>query len=221
MVFQNYALFPHMTAQNNVLFPLRMRRFPKREIKDRAERMLALVGLQRLRRRAIRASSPAGSSSASRWPAASSSIPTCSCSTSRSARSTRTCASRCRSRSSASIASFGITMIYVTHDQTEAMTMSDRVAVFSNGRLAQVGSPLDVYQPPGRAASSPSSSATAISLPGRIDPARPGVVELAGIGAVRVASQRICRRATWILMIRPERLRPCAAQRADGRTNSR
>ena len=42
----------------------------------------------------------------------------------------------------------GITMIYVTHDQTEAMTMSDRVAVFSNGRLEQVGTPLDVYHRP-------------------------------------------------------------------------
>src|SRR5258707_5263889 len=42
----------------------------------------------------------------------------------------------------------GITMIYVTHDQTEAMTMSDRIAVFSNGRIEQVGSPLDVYHRP-------------------------------------------------------------------------
>ena len=45
MVFQNYALFPHMTALNNVIFPLRMRRFPKRDNKERAEKMLALVGL--------------------------------------------------------------------------------------------------------------------------------------------------------------------------------
>src|SRR4029453_2770263 len=47
MVFQNYALFPHMTAAKNVVFPLKMRRFPKQDIKARAERMLELVGLRR------------------------------------------------------------------------------------------------------------------------------------------------------------------------------
>src|SRR5262249_27547517 len=47
MVFQNYALFPHMTAADNVMFPLKMRRSPRPEIRARAERMLALVGLTR------------------------------------------------------------------------------------------------------------------------------------------------------------------------------
>ncbi len=46
MVFQNYALFPHMTAAKNVLFPLRMRRFPKRDMQSRVENMLTLVGLE-------------------------------------------------------------------------------------------------------------------------------------------------------------------------------
>ncbi|MGZ3283721.1 MAG: ABC transporter ATP-binding protein, partial [Xanthobacteraceae bacterium] len=51
MVFQNYALFPHMTAAKNVLFPLKMRRFPKRDMAARAERMLELVGLSRFAER--------------------------------------------------------------------------------------------------------------------------------------------------------------------------
>jgi putative spermidine/putrescine transport system ATP-binding protein len=51
MVFQNYALFPHMTAAKNVLFPLKMRRFPKRDMQARAERMLELVGLSRFAER--------------------------------------------------------------------------------------------------------------------------------------------------------------------------
>src|SRR5258708_36740834 len=51
MVFQNYALFPHMTAAKNVLFPLKMRQFPKRDMQARAERMLALVGLSRFAER--------------------------------------------------------------------------------------------------------------------------------------------------------------------------
>ena len=53
----------------------------------------------------------------------------------------------------------GITMIYVTHDQTEAMSMSDRIAVFSRGRLEQIGKPLEVYHRP-QTRSSGSSSAT-------------------------------------------------------------
>ena len=51
MVFQNYALFPHMTAAKNVLFPLKMRHFPKHDMQARAERMLELVGLSRFAER--------------------------------------------------------------------------------------------------------------------------------------------------------------------------
>ena len=65
----------------------------------------------------------------------------------------------------------GITMIYVTHDQTEAMTMSDRIAVFSDGRLEQVGSPLEVYhRPVNRFVGEFIGDSN--FLPGRIDPAR-------------------------------------------------
>ena len=103
MVFQNYALFPHMTAAKNVVFPLKMRRFPKQDIKARAERMLELVACAGSPTD-IRANYPAASSSASRSRAVSCSIRTCFCSMSRWARSTRICASRCKSRTSASIA---------------------------------------------------------------------------------------------------------------------
>ena len=79
-------------------------------------------------------SSPAASASASRWPARSSTARACCCSTSRSARSTSSCARRCRSSSSASRTRSGITFVFVTHDQEEALTMSDRLAVFNDGR---------------------------------------------------------------------------------------
>jgi ABC-type Fe3+/spermidine/putrescine transport system ATPase subunit len=99
----------------------------------------------------------------------------------------------------------GITMIYVTHDQTEAMTMSDRIAVFSNGRLEQVGSPLDVYnRPVNRFVGEFIGDSNFFS--GRADPARPGVVALAGLGEVRVA-QSSMRAGDVTLLIRPERLR--------------
>jgi putative spermidine/putrescine transport system ATP-binding protein len=205
MVFQNYALFPHMTARHNVTFPLRMRHFPRREIKDRAEKMLALVGLQKF---------------AERYPRELSG-----------GQQQRVALARglvfdpdvvlldeplgaldknLREQMQVEIKrihrELGITMIYVTHDQTEAMTMSDRIAVFNNGRIEQIGSPLDVYNRPASRFVAEFIGDSNI-LAGHIDPARPGTVELAGIGAARVA----CADAPAgpvDLLIRPERLRP-------------
>src|SRR6202035_1522193 len=80
----------------------------------------------------------------------------------------------------------GITMIYVTHDQTEAMTMSDRIAVFCNGKIEQVGSPLDVYnRPANRFVGEFIGDSNFFA--GRADPARPSTIELDKIGPVRVA----------------------------------
>jgi len=104
-------------------------------------------------------------------------------------------------------------MIYVTHDQTEAMTMSDRVAVFSNGRLAQVGAPLDVYnRPANRFVAEFIGDSNFFA--GRIDPARPGVVALDDLGEVRIAGKEVPTGAID-LMIRPERLRPYSGGDAD------
>jgi putative spermidine/putrescine transport system ATP-binding protein len=96
-------------------------------------------------------------------------------------------------------------MIYVTHDQTEAMTMSDRVAVFNSGRIEQLGSPLEVYNRPVSRFVAEFIGDSNI-LPGTIDPARPDVIDLAGIGPMRVAGTAIPT-GEVDLMIRPERLR--------------
>ena len=187
MVFQNYALFPHMTAAKNVLFPLKMRHFPKRDMQARAERMLALVGL---------------SPFAERYPRELSG-----------GQQQRVALARglvfnpdvllldeplgaldknLREQMQVEIKrihrEIGITMIYVTHDQTEAMTMSDRVAVFSNGKVEQIGSPLEVYnRPVNRFVGEFIGDSNFFA--GRVDPSRPGWVELAGIGPVRIATQ--------------------------------
>ncbi len=111
----------------------------------------------------------------------------------------------------------GITMIYVTHDQTEAMTMSDRLAVFCNGRLEQVGSPLDVYnRPVNRFVAEFIGDGNFFA--GRADPARPHWVELTGIGPMRVA--QALPAGDVDLMIRPERLRPRAAGASAGDDNT-
>ncbi len=189
MVFQNYALFPHMTAAKNVLFPLKMRHFPKRDMQARAERMLALVGL---------------SPFAERYPRELSG-----------GQQQRVALARglvfnpdvllldeplgaldknLREQMQVEIKrihrEIGITMIYVTHDQTEAMTMSDRVAVFSNGKVEQIGSPLEVYnRPVNRFVGEFIGDSNFFA--GRFDPSRPGWVELSGIGPMRIETQAI------------------------------
>ena len=107
MVFQNYALFPHMSVARNVAYPLAMRRMAKG-----GDRQAGCGGPGDGRARpawpsACRSSSRAASSSASRSPAPPSSSRGCCCSTSRSARSTASCASRCSSRCAACSAASG------------------------------------------------------------------------------------------------------------------
>ena len=99
-VFQNYALFPHLDIYENVAFGLR-RRKSKRRRASRSTRCWPWSSSRRSGARS-RPSSPAASSSGSRWPGPSSTSPRCSCSTSRSARSTSSCGARCRSSSSGS-----------------------------------------------------------------------------------------------------------------------
>jgi len=205
MVFQNYALFPHMTARENVIFPLRMRHFPKGEIEQRAEKMLALVGLSAFTQRYPRELSGG--------------------------QQQRVALARglvfnpdvvlldeplgaldknLREQMQVEIKrihrELGVTMIYVTHDQTEAMTMSDRIAVFSNGRLAQMGSPLDVYhRPANRFVAEFVGDSNFFA--GTIDPARQGMADLAGIGRVRIPPNNTLTGEVDI-MVRPERLQP-------------
>jgi putative spermidine/putrescine transport system ATP-binding protein len=217
IVFQNYALFPHMTAVRNVIFPLRMRGFPRADMKTRAAKMLDLVGLSRF---------------ADRYPRELSG-----------GQQQRVALARglvfnpdvllldeplgaldknLREQMQVEIKRIhrevGITMIYVTHDQTEAMTMSDRVAVFCNGRVEQVGSPLEVYQRPiNRFVGEFVGDSN--FLPGRVDPARPGVVEITGLGAVRVAGDVPVAAGEVDVMIRPERLRLLRAGEDPGGDN--
>jgi len=211
MVFQNYALFPHMTALKNVTFPLRMRHFPRDEIEGRAQKMLGLVGLGRF---------------AGRFPRELSG-----------GQQQRVALARglvfnpdvllldeplgaldknLREQMQVEIKRIhrevGITMIYVTHDQTEAMTMSDRVAVFRDGRIEQLGSPLEVYdRPANRFVAEFIGDSNFFA--GRADPGRPGVVELDKIGPVRVAPGAAAGEVD--VMIRPERLRLTPAGAAD------
>jgi putative spermidine/putrescine transport system ATP-binding protein len=147
VVFQNYALFPHLTVRENVSFPLQMRRTPAGELLDKVEATLAMVGL---------------SGFGDRFPRELSG-----------GQQQRVALARClvyqpslilmdeslsaldrKLRDSMRIEikrlhrQTGATIIFVTHDQEEALALADRICLMNDGRIEQVGTPEDIYERP-------------------------------------------------------------------------
>ena len=148
MVFQDYALYPHMTAGSQY----RVRPQGAENVEGRDRRAgRARRGDARHHRRcsaAIRASCPAASASASRSAAPSCAIPGCSCSTSRCPISMPSCATQMRGEIKQLHQKIATTMIYVTHDQIEAMTLAERIVLMRDGVIEQQGAPLDLFERP-------------------------------------------------------------------------
>ncbi len=133
----------------NVEYGLRVKRVRQGRAPDRARRRRSTsVRLGAASATAGPASSPAASASGSRWPAPWSTGRRCCCSTSRSARWTSSCAREMQVELKELQRDIGITFLFVTHDQEEALTMSDRIAVFNEGRIEQVATPRDLYERP-------------------------------------------------------------------------
>jgi putative spermidine/putrescine transport system ATP-binding protein len=147
VVFQSYALFPHLTVEENVAFPLQMRKLPARELRQKVAAALDMVGLAAL---------------GGRFPGQLSG-----------GQQQRVALARCfvyqpalilmdeplgaldrKLRESMQIEikrlhrDTGATIIFVTHDQEEALALSDRVCLMNNGRIEQLGSPQDIYEEP-------------------------------------------------------------------------
>ena len=161
MVFENYALYPHKTVFENIANPLRLRGIDARD--DRAQgraRPPKLLEIGHLLRPQAGASSAAARSSGSPSAGPSCASRSCSCSTSRSPISTPSCAPTCAASSSILQRELGTTMIYVTHDQLEALSMADRIAVMHDGVLQQLGTPRRDLRPSRSTNGSPASSAS-------------------------------------------------------------
>src|SRR5665213_2550370 len=144
VVFQNYALFPHLTIRENIAFPLQMRRMPAARIASEVDRVLDIVQLPHVAERLPRELSGG--------------------------QQQRIALARCmvygpsiilmdeplgaldrklRDQMQLEIkglhSRLGITVLYVTHDQEEALAMSDRICLMNNGRIEQIGTPQDLY----------------------------------------------------------------------------
>jgi putative spermidine/putrescine transport system ATP-binding protein len=147
VVFQNYALFPHLTVRENVAFPLQMRKVPTRELRDRVEATLVMVGLSDFAKRFPRELSGG--------------------------QQQRVALARCfvyqpslilmdeslsaldkKLRDSMRIEikrlhrETGATIIFVTHDQEEALALADRICLMNDGQIEQLGTPEDIYERP-------------------------------------------------------------------------
>jgi spermidine/putrescine ABC transporter ATP-binding subunit len=147
MVFQNYALWPHMTVFQNVAFPLRMRKEGKARIRARVEEALTMVRLQGLEARLPRQLSGGQQQRVALARALVFNPPLLLMDEPLGALD-----KKLREQMQLEIKHLqkrlGITVIYVTHDQEEALFMSDRVAVTSGGTIVQIGTPVDLYNRP-------------------------------------------------------------------------
>ena len=135
-----------MTVWDNVAFGLRYQKVGKQETKRRVGAALEMVRMNEFaKRRPAQMSGPAAASGAGRALVLE---PRCCCSTNRSAPWTPNCDASSNSSFARCNARWEITFVYVTHDQEEALTMSDRIAVLAEGRIEQVGPPAEIYAAP-------------------------------------------------------------------------
>ncbi|SCL21871.1 putative spermidine/putrescine transport system ATP-binding protein [Micromonospora rhizosphaerae] len=146
-VFQDYALFPHMTVQQNVEYGLRVRKLGRAERRERAAEALRSVRLEGLADRR-----PAALSGGQRQRVALARALVIRPKVLLLDEPLGALDLKLREQMQVELKALqrevGITFVFVTHDQEEALTMSDRVAVFDNGRIAQVGTPAEVYERP-------------------------------------------------------------------------
>ncbi|UFJ40277.1 ABC transporter ATP-binding protein [Brevibacillus humidisoli] len=147
MVFQNYALYPHMTVKENILFGLQVRRVQKEEQRKRLQHAAEMLGIANLLNRKPRELSGGQRQRVALGRAIVSQHPICLMDEPLSNLDAKL-RGQMRSEIRQLQQSLGITMIYVTHDQVEAMTMGDRLMILRDGQLQQVGKPLEVYNQP-------------------------------------------------------------------------
>jgi multiple sugar transport system ATP-binding protein len=147
MVFQNYALYPHMSVYENMAFGLKLRKMPKAEIDARVREAATMLGLENYLDRRPKALSGgqrqrvAVGRAIVRKPKVFLFDEPLSNLDAKMRVSTRAEISKLHAR-------LGATMIYVTHDQVEAMTMGDRICVMKDGRIMQVAEPMELYNKP-------------------------------------------------------------------------
>ncbi len=206
LVFQDYALFPHRTCAENIAFGLRMRHVPRTEIADRVRDALAMVRLEGFGDRR-----PAQLSGGQRQRVALARAlvvrPALLLLDEPLSNLDLKLREEMRVEISGLQRRLGIATVFVTHDQDEALTMSDRIAVMRQGRIEQIGTARDIYERP--------ATAFVATFIGSINMIRSKVLDQSncgrltldtGAGPASVPAGNIPLGSTALLTIRPERL---------------
>lgn len=208
MVFQNYALFPHMTVGENVAFPLRVRRMPQAAIAERVRQALAMVRLEGFDDRR-----PAQLSGGQQQRIALARALVFEPSLVLMDEPLGALDRKLREQMQIEIKflheRLGLTVVYVTHDQSEALTMSDRIAVFHAGRVVQQGTPDVLYCQPCDPFVAGFIGENNL-LPGRVEAVCDGQVRVVlddGIQIVATAVGELARGAAVQIALRPEVVR--------------
>ena len=147
MVFQSYGLFPHMTVAQNIAYGLKLRKLSKDEIDGRVKKILKMVGLENL---GSRAPSRLSGGQQQRVALARSLVvePSVLLLDEPLSNLDALLREQMRVEIRRIQRSLGITAVYVTHDRVEAMSLSDKIIVMNSGRIAQIGTPTDIYMDP-------------------------------------------------------------------------
>jgi len=211
MVFQDYALYPHMTARRNLEFPLRMRRLGRDAVARRVAQVAALLDIGHLLDRLPKQLSGgqrqrvAMGRALVREPAASLLDEPLSNLDPKLRVQVRAEIQELQART-------GTTMVYVTHDQVEAMTLGHRVAVMDRGRLQQVATPRALYEEPANVM----VAGFIGNPPMNLFPARLGTAGLrVGDRTLAVAAPAAAPAEGWTAGVRPEAIGLVAADAAD------
>jgi putative spermidine/putrescine transport system ATP-binding protein len=210
MVFQNYALFPHMDVRGNIAFPLEVRRRPRAEIDRRVAATLALVDLAGYQSRFPRQLS-GGQQQRVALARAIVFDPQLLLldepfgALDRKLREAMQLEVRRLARQ------LGLTTVFITHDQEEALVLSDRIAVMNRGRIQQVALPRELYERPANAFVADFVGESNL-LFGRIAAVHDGHAEIAFENGLRLTARAEMPAGTRVgALIRPERLRPAGA----------
>lgn len=146
-VFQKYALFPHMDVFDNIAFGLKIKKFSKEIIKQKVSKMLKLVGLEGFENREVTLLS-GGQQQRVAIARALVNEPMVLLLDEPLGALDLKLRKEMQSELKKIQEEVGITFIYVTHDQEEALTMSDKIVVLNNGEIQQIGTPIDIYNEP-------------------------------------------------------------------------
>ncbi len=146
-VFQRYALFPHMDIYENIAFGLRIKKLPEAQIQERVKNMLKLVELSGFEKRSVRSLS-GGQQQRIAIARALVNEPKVLLLDEPLGALDLKLRKEMQYELKSMQQELGITFIYVTHDQEEALTMSDKIIIMNEGRIQQIGSPIDIYNEP-------------------------------------------------------------------------